>query len=43
MDRATQIHNISMQPHTSKREVYNIWSSSYDNILEQNILDLGNK
>ena len=35
MDKATRIHNISMQPHTSKREVYNIWSSSYDEYVRE--------
>ena len=35
MDQPSRIHSISMLPHTSKREIYNVWSYSYDTYVSE--------
>lgn len=35
MDQPSRIHSISMLPNTSKREIYNVWSSSYDTYVSE--------
>ena len=35
MDKLTQIHKESMLDSTSKKEIYNIWSDTYDNYVQE--------
>ena len=35
MDKLTQIHKESMLESTSKKEIYNTWSETYDNYVQQ--------
>lgn len=35
MDKLTQIHKESMLESTSKKEIYNIWSDTYDNYVQE--------
>lgn len=35
MDNPSRIHKVSMMNNTSKKEIYNIWSSSYDTYVKE--------